>query len=35
VAAAEARRWLTDYEQARAVARRENKLLFVVFRCEH
>jgi hypothetical protein len=35
VGAAEAPRWLTDYEQARAIARREKKPLFVVFRCEH
>jgi hypothetical protein len=35
VSAEEKPRWLTDYEHARAVARRVNKPLFVVFRCEH
>jgi hypothetical protein len=35
VSAVEAPRWLTDYDQARAIARREKKPLFVVFRCEH
>ncbi|MBI3944292.1 MAG: hypothetical protein HY321_00055 [Armatimonadetes bacterium] len=26
--------WLTNYEEARAAARKEGKPLFVVFRCE-
>jgi len=33
--AAEAPRWLEDYEQARALARRSGKPMFVVFRCRH
>ncbi len=28
-------RWLSDFEQALATARKERKPLFVVFRCEH
>ena len=27
--------WLTDYEQARAAARKGGRPIFVVFRCEH
>jgi len=27
--------WLTDYEQARKVARATGKPLFIVFRCQH
>jgi hypothetical protein len=27
--------WLTDYEQARAAARKSDRPIFVVFRCEH
>ncbi len=27
--------WLSDYEQARAIARQQGKPLFVVFRCQH
>jgi hypothetical protein len=27
--------WLTDYDAARAAARRGGKPIFVVFRCEH
>ena len=27
--------WLTDYDRALELARREKKPLFVVFRCEH
>ena len=32
---AEAPRWLTDYEEAKKLARGQGKPLFVVFRCEH
>jgi hypothetical protein len=32
---AEEPRWLTDYDEARKVARKSEKPLFVVFRCEH
>jgi hypothetical protein len=28
-------RWLTDYDEARKLARQSEKPLFVVFRCEH
>jgi hypothetical protein len=31
----EAPTWLTDYDQAREVARQSGKPLFVVFRCPH
>ena len=34
IPAAEAPRWLTDYEQARKEARASGKPIFVVFRCE-
>ena len=27
--------WLSDYEQARKVARETDRPIFVVFRCEH
>jgi hypothetical protein len=27
--------WLTDYDQALAVARRSGRPIFVVFRCQH
>jgi hypothetical protein len=27
--------WLSDYEQAREIARQKDKPLFVVFRCPH
>jgi hypothetical protein len=33
--AAESPRWLTDYEEAKKLAQRQRKPLFVVFRCEH
>ena len=32
---AEAPRWLTDYDEAKKLAQRQGKPLFVVFRCEH
>src|SRR5262249_6767603 len=32
---AEMPRWLTDYEEAKKLAQRQRKPLFVVFRCEH
>jgi len=32
---AESPRWLTDYEEAKKLAQRQRKPLFVVFRCEH
>ena len=31
----EAPRWLIDYEEAKKLAQRQGKPLFVVFRCEH
>lgn len=33
--AAEPSPWLSDYEQARKLAGRSGKPLFVVFRCQH
>ncbi len=27
--------WLSDYQQAREIARQKGKPLFVVFRCQH
>ncbi len=35
VGAAEAPRWLSDFEEAKKLAREGGKPIFVVFRCEH
>jgi hypothetical protein len=35
IPAADAPRWLTDYEQARKEARAAGKPILVVFRCEY